>query len=215
MSFKVIGDLTEEEAREFFLGNGGKGTWASVINDPSSPKPVPAGAEEQWPAIYERCGGNVGMLKQSVVEARAQKSWDDALDTVVVNSYTAVRQGFKPNTIPKRDELPYWAEDQWETVLESIVTAPHHAVLRDDLSRDLGKVDDDIGDEIILSLVKYNLLTLRPYSTLARDLPREVYGGHKKEVVTLPSPGHVWAAKQLPLESKSDRKPRTWRKIID
>jgi hypothetical protein len=54
---------------------------------------------------------------------------------------------------------------------------------------------------------------LRPYSTLARDLPREVYGVGEKEVVTLPSPGHTWAAKGELLERKSDfEKPKNKRR---
>ncbi|KAH7620546.1 putative ATP-binding protein [Nannochloris sp. 'desiccata'] len=201
---KVLGDLTEEEARGFFLGDGVKGTWAGIINVPSSPKPVPSGTEEHWPAIYERCGGNIGMLQQCVIEARAQGNWKDALDIVVANSRSAIEQGFKPKVIPKRDELPDWFEDQWATVLQCLTTAPHHAVLRNELAKNLGKEDEERGDEIILSMVKYNLLALRPYSTLARDLPREVYGVDEEEVVTLPSPGHVWAAKRILLRRKSD-----------
>lgn len=209
---EVIGDLTEEEAREFVLGDGGKGSWAGIINSSSEPYPVPPGAEEHWPAIYERCGGNVGMLKRCVHTARRKESWESALDIVVANSLSTIRQGFKPASIPKRDELPRWTSKQWETVLECITKAPHHAVLRDELEEKLGKRDADSGNEIILSMVKYNLLALRPYSSLARDLPREVYGDGMNEVVTLPSPGDVWAAKQQLLERKSDADTKTKKK---
>ena len=201
---KVLGDLTEEEAREFFLGDGVKGTWAGIINDPSSPKPVPSGTEEHWPAIYERCGGNIGMLKQCVIEARAQGNWKDALGTVVANSRSAIEQGFTPKVIPQRDEPPEWTEDHWATVLQRITTAPHHAVLRNELAKELGKGDGKTGKKILLSMFKYNLLALRPYSTLARDLPREVFGDEEEEVVTLPSAGHTWAAKRILLKRKRD-----------
>ena len=200
---QVLGDLTEEEAREFFLGGGVKGTWAGIINGSSSPNSVPDGAEEHWPAIYERCGGNIGMLQQCVIEARAQGNWKDALSTVVANSRSAIEQGFTPKVIPKRDEPPDWFEDHWATVLQRLTTAPHHAVLRNELAKELGKGDKQRGDEIIFSMVKYNLLVLRPYSTLARDLPREVYGVDQEEVVTLPSPGDVWAAKRVLLKRKA------------
>ena len=206
---KVVGDLTEEEAREFFFGDGGKGTWKGIINYSSSPKPVPPGAEEYWPAIYERCGGNVGMLKRCVIEARATERWQSALNIVVANSLSTIRQGLDPEIIPKRDELPHWTEDQWETVLERITTAPHHAVLRKELAKALGEGDGKKGNKIILSMVKCNLLALRPFSELARDLPKEVYGGGMNEVVTLPSPGDVWAAKQQLLERKSDADTKT------
>lgn len=179
-------------------------TWPGIINDPSSPKPVPGGAEEHWPAIYERCGGNIGMLMQCVGAARRLRNWTDALDIVVANSRSAIEQGFSPEILPKRNELPEWNEDQWATVLQRLTTAPYHAVLRKELEKDLGKGDGKTGKQIILSMVKYNLMALRPYSTLARDLPREVYGVDEEEVVTLPSPGHIWAAKRILLRRKCD-----------
>jgi hypothetical protein len=221
----VLGDLTEEEARCFLYGTAVGATihpasvaapgaapavsdpvviWPGIINDPSEPEPVPGGAEEEWHTIYERCGGNIGMLMQCVGAARRLGNWKDALDIVVANSRSAIEQGFDPEIIPKRDVDPEWTEDQWETVLQRITTAPHHAVLRNELAKDLGKGDGKTGRQILLSMVKYNLLALRPYSTLARDLPLEVYGVGEKEVVTLPSPGHVWAAKRELLERKSD-----------
>ena len=209
----VLGDLTEEEAREFVYGTAVGATidplsvappgvaapvvtWPGIINDPLEPIAVPGGAEEQWPAIYERCGGNIGMLKQCVGAARELGNWKDALSIVVANSRSAIEQGFKPKVIPQRDEPPDWAKDQWATAVERITTAPHHAVLRNKLAKELGKGDEQRGGEIIFSMVKYNLLALRPYSILARDLPREVYGVNQKEVVTLPSTGHTWAAKR-------------------
>ncbi|KAG7666862.1 hypothetical protein KSW81_000627 [Nannochloris sp. 'desiccata'] len=217
----VLGDLTEEEAREFVYGTAVGATidplsvaapgvaapvvtWPGIINDPSEPIAVPAGAEEQWQAIYERCGGNIGMLKQCVGAARELGSWKDALDVVVANSRSAIEQGFSPEILPKRDELPEWTEGQWATVLERLTTAPHHSVLRNELEKDVGNGDGKTGKQIILSMVEYNLLALRPYSTLARDLPLEVYGVGEKEVVTLPSPSHVWAAKRELLERKID-----------
>ncbi len=189
-------------------------TWPGIINDPSFPKPVPIGAVEHWPAIYERCGGNIGMLKQCVGAARRLGNWDDALDIVVSNTRSVIEQGFKPKLLPKRDELPEWTAVQWALVLERIVTASHCVVLRKELAKELGKGDEEHGDEVILSMVKYNLLALRPYSTLARDLPRKVYGVGEKEVVTLPSPGHVWAAKRELLERKSDfeKAQNKWKK---
>jgi hypothetical protein len=144
------------------------------------------------------------MLKQCVGAARRLGNWKDALDIVVANSRSVIEQGFKPKLLPKRDELPEWTEGQWALVLERLTTASHYVVLRKELAMELGKGDEERGDEVILSMVKYNLLTLRPYSTLARDLPLEVYGVEEEEVVTLPSAGHKWAAKRILLKRKSD-----------
>ena len=206
---KVLGDLSEEEAKVFFLGDGDKGPWAGIINDPSSPKPVPPGAKEKWPAIYERCGGNIGMLVQCVIAARNEGSWDVALRLVVANLLTKIQEGFDPKGFKQGDEPPDWTEAQWETVLQEIVKAPHHAVLREELAKKLGKGDGKMGKKVILSMVKYNLLALRPYSELARDLPPEVHGDRKKEVVTLPSPGYLWAAKDVLLERSDAEKSRS------
>ena len=172
------------------------GTWHGIINEPSS-VPVPAGAELQWAAIYERCGGNIGLLIQCVAAARVEGNWNDALDTVVTNPYLTIANAYKPMALTKRDVAPLWTRDQWALVLERITTAPHHAVLMDDLQQQLGEKDEERGEEILMSMVKYNLLALRPYSTLPRDLPREVYGEDKEMVVTLPLPVHVLAAKRL------------------
>jgi len=199
---EVLGDLTEEEAREFILGDGGKGAWSGIVNNPSAGKPVPPGAEKYWPEIYERCGGNIGMLKQCLRAARKKGKWESALKVVVANARKLNKQAFNPDAVLKRDELPEWSEDQWETVLERITTAPHHAVLWDELAKELGNGVISKGEKILLSLVKYNLLALRPYSDIARDLPEEVYGDDEEEVVTLPSPGDVWAAKRILIKRK-------------
>ena len=76
---EVLGDLTEEEAHKFVYGDGVAGGWPGIINIPSGTKQVPAGAQSYWPAIYERCGGNIGLLKQCVAEAQLVGNWDGAL----------------------------------------------------------------------------------------------------------------------------------------
>ncbi|KAG7674661.1 hypothetical protein KSW81_000305 [Nannochloris sp. 'desiccata'] len=166
----VLGDLTEEEAREFVYGTA----VGATIDPLSVAAPGVAAPVVTWPGII-----------------------NDPSEPIAV-------PGFKPKVIPKRDELPDWFEDQWAMVLQRLTTAPHHAVLRNELAKNLGKGDEERGDEIILSMVKYNLLALRSYSTLARDLPREVYGVEEEEVVTLPSAGHTWAAKRILLKRKRD-----------
>lgn len=53
---QVLGDLTEEEAQRYFYGDGVVGGWPGIA--------VLTGADKLWPAIYERCGGNIGLLRQ-------------------------------------------------------------------------------------------------------------------------------------------------------
>jgi hypothetical protein len=197
---EVLGNLTEEEARKFFYGDGVAGGWDGIINDPFEVDKVPAGADEQWPAIYERCGGNIGLLTKCVLKARKFGKWEIALDDIVAGPLDDVIQGFEPKVyIVKGDEAPLWTGAQWKMVLERITTAPHEAVLASELKKLLGNNDMELGSTILLSMVKYNLLALRPPSTVARDLPQEVYRVGKKQfrVVTMPSAAHLWAAKAL------------------
>ncbi|KAG7674806.1 hypothetical protein KSW81_006224 [Nannochloris sp. 'desiccata'] len=198
---EVLGDLTEEEAEKFMYGDGVAGGWRGIVNDSLKTKEDLANAKDQWSEIYQRCGGNIGLLKQCVAEARGLKgSWGSALQAVVAGPLGAVTRGFEPEVyIAKGGEAPLWTDVQWRMVLERITTAPQHAVLASELKEELGKGSEKKGSEIFLSMVKYNLLALRPPSTLARDLPQDVYenGGVIETVVTLPLPAHVWAAKAL------------------
>ncbi|KAG7674369.1 hypothetical protein KSW81_000028 [Nannochloris sp. 'desiccata'] len=133
--------------------------------------------------------------------------WGSALQAVVAGPVGAIIQGFEPEVyIAKGGEAPLWTDVQWRMVLERITTSPQHAVLASELKEELGKGSEKKGSEILLSMVKYNLLALRPPSTLARDLPQEVYGSGKKKttVVTLPLPAHVWAA-EVVLEDLKDK----------
>jgi len=196
---EVLGDLTEEEAENFMYGEGAVGGWRGIVNDSFKTKEEVAQAQGQWSEIYQRCGGNIGLLQQCVAKARNLKgNWDSALQAVVAGPVGAVLQGFKPSVyIVKGGEAPLWTKGQWRMVLERITSAPHHAVLASKVKEELGKGSEKRGSKILLSMVKYNLLALRPSSTLARDLPQDVYGSGKKKttVVTLPLPAHIWAAK--------------------
>ncbi|KAG7674340.1 hypothetical protein KSW81_000002 [Nannochloris sp. 'desiccata'] len=175
---EVLGDLTEEEAEKFMYGDGVAGGWRGIVNDSFKTKEDLANAKDQWSEMYQRCGGNIGLLKQCVAAARNLKgNWDSALQAVVAGPVGAVTRGFKPSVyIQKGGEDPLWTKGQWRMVLERITTAPQHAVLASEIEEELG----ESGEDILLSMVKYNLLALRPPSTLARDLPQDVYGSGKK-----------------------------------
>ncbi|KAG7667011.1 putative ATP-binding protein [Nannochloris sp. 'desiccata'] len=218
---EVLGDLTEQEAREFVYGTAmgatiaaavadpghatvpaTEGTWRGIVNDPSKQGKVPPGAQEQWPAIYERCGGNIGLLKQCMAAARVKRNWKGALRGLTTGPYLTIKNAFTPIALTKRDVGPLWTGQQWELVLQEIVKAPHHAVLQEDLKKKLEETvpgaESGRGNNILMSMIKYNLLALRPPSDLARDLPQEVYGDDQLNMaVTLPLPVHVWAAKKL------------------
>ncbi|KAG7673870.1 hypothetical protein KSW81_007051 [Nannochloris sp. 'desiccata'] len=205
---EVLGDLTEEEAEKFVYGDGVEGGWRGIVNDSFNTKEDLANAKDQWSEIYQRCGGNIGLLKQCVAEARDLKgNWGFALQAVVTGPLEEVMQGFKPSVyIQKGGEDPLWTKGQWRMVLECITTSPQHAVLVSEMEEELGEG----GEDILLSMVKYNLLALRPPSTLARDLRQEAYenDGVIETVVTLPLPAHVWAAKAVLKRAKDKEKAK-------
>ena len=204
---EVVGDLSEEEAEKFMYGDGVAGGWRGIVNDTFTTKEELVEAKNQWPEIYQRCGGNIGLLQQCVDARELKGTWASALKNVVVGPRRAVLRGFEPEIyIVKGGEAPLWTDVQWRMVLERITTAPHHAVLASELKKELGKGSEKKGSEVLLSMVKYNLLALRPPSTLARDLPQEVYGVGNDDVVTLPLPAHVWAAEVVLEELKDTEK---------
>lgn len=196
----VLGDLTEEEAEKFVYGDGVAGGWPGIINGPYESDTVPPGAQEQWPAIYERCGGNIALLERCVAEARAWGNWDSALVGVVAGFTDTILRGFEPDVYTVQGgEAPLWTKRQWKMVLERITTAPYHAVSERKIEKELGQESEEEGYIILLSMQKYNLLEVRPYSPGESDLdlPQEVFGKLLTPVVTLPSPAHVWAAKAV------------------
>ena len=208
---EVIGDLTEEEAKTFVLGDAGVKTdtgaetetsarkWPGLVHMGPIKDMLPDLPEDLWEKIYARCGGNIGLLEECVIEAAIESDWEKALTLIVGGPRSAVDKGFEPSVISVRDQPPLWTKDQWKKVLQCILEAKYHAVAVSDLVAALApnKNEPDgafSGKKVLLSMVKYNLLALRPASDLARDLPLEVYG-KGKSVVTLVSPAHLWAAK--------------------
>lgn len=66
---RVIGDLNEKEAYGYLFGDKNK-NWDGLVNDPRL-RDVPAGGEKVWEDIFKVCGGNIGLLRELVIEATA------------------------------------------------------------------------------------------------------------------------------------------------
>jgi hypothetical protein len=83
---EVLGELPEQEARDFVLGDA-EGTWPGLVNNPEYESlPVPACSEDQWREIYEHCGGNIWLLHKSVKISRLKKNWDATLERAVAGA---------------------------------------------------------------------------------------------------------------------------------
>jgi hypothetical protein len=98
----------------------------------------------------------------------------------------------------------------YRTVLRLIAANPYHAVRSSEVHAALEKVGIKTGNaraaQVLLSMVEYNVVSLRPYSNMAKDIPREAFlkqvGSKEKEdsVVTMPSPAHLAAVLKLDVE---------------
>ena len=134
------------------------------------------------------------------------------MKVIATLSWNGVKAGLEPSSLSARASPPAWTTEQYKHVLRRIANDPHRAVRRNELIKELG-VD---GNVALNSMVQYNLLAVRTESTLARDLPEQVYyvdgtaelGEDTDAVVTMPSPGRRYVVdrmhKKTMLESKDE-----------
>ena len=118
----------------------------------------------------------------------------------------------RPEIIPPRTDSSAprsWESKHYKSVLRLIAANPYHAVRQEDAEAALRGVGIDknvTGAQVLLSMVEYNVVSLRPYSDMAKDIPREAFFRmewgveEEKDVVTMPSPAHLAAV--LLLEKK-------------
>lgn len=99
-----------------------------------------------------------------------------------------------------------WERKHYKTVLRLIASNPYHAVRRDDVEAALEKDGIPVNvtaAQVLLSMVEFNVVVLRPYSKMAKDIPseaffKEVWGIEEEDsVVTMPSPAHLAAVLKL------------------
>ena len=118
----------------------------------------------------------------------------------------------RPEIIPPRTDSSAprsWESKHYKSVLRLIAANPYHAVRQEDAEaalRGVGMDKNVTGAQVLLSMVEYNVVSLRPYSDMAKDIPREAFFRmewgveEEKDVVTMPSPAHLAAV--LLLEKK-------------
>ena len=122
-----------------------------------------------------------------------------------------IRNGPKSLVPPIGARLALWTADHYKVVLPLIVESAHHAVPMEKAAAALEpllKVPMPEGVDayqILRSMVEWNVLNIRPYFGLAKDIPRQAFcpEGEKPEavadhnlgrVVTMPSAAHLRAA---------------------
>jgi hypothetical protein len=113
-----------------------------------------------------------------------------------------------------------WEAKHYKAVLRLIASNPYHAVRRKEVRAALDKVglpENVTAAQVLVSMVEFNVLTLRPYSEMAKDIPREaffkeVWGVEEEDsVVTMPSPAHLAAV--LKLEARFQKEDEAKRNL--
>jgi hypothetical protein len=109
--------------------------------------------------------------------------------------------------------LRIWEAKHYKAVLRLIAASPYHAVRRKEVHAALDKegiAENVTAAKVLLSMVEFNVLALRPYTDMAKDIPREAYfkkvGSKEKQdnVVTMPSPAHLAAVLELDVELEEE-----------
>ena len=122
----------------------------------------------------------------------------------------------RPESIPRPTDSSgprIWEAKHYKAVLRLIAVSPYHAVRQEDAEdalRAVGIPENATAAEVLLSMVEFNVLSLRPYSAMAQDIPKEAFykkvGSKEKKdsVVTLRSAAHLAAVLDLDVELEED-----------
>ena len=121
-----------------------------------------------------------------------------------------------PETIPPPTDSTgprIWEANHYKVVLRLIAANPYHAVRRKEVLtalKEVGIAENVSAADVLLSMVEFNVVSLRRYSEMDQDIPREaffkkVWGVEKKDsVVTMRSPAHLAAVLILEQEFQNE-----------
>ncbi|KAG7672245.1 hypothetical protein NADE_000081 [Nannochloris sp. 'desiccata'] len=172
---------------------------------------------EDWKKVWSVCGGNIQLLKVCVAYAMQSNSWDKGVREILSGPQMAVTKALE---YPELFDPPVgstgpriWEGKHYKAVLRLIAASPYHAVRRKEVHAALENVgfpENVTAAKVLLSMVEFNVLSLRPYSEMAKDIPREAFftqvGRKEKQdnVVTMPSPAHCAAVLELDVELEEE-----------
>ena len=107
---------------------------------------------------------------------------------------------------------------QYADAAVALLSAKHHAVPTTDMRVLLGRhvvraaasaSDAEAGQPALQRLVELHALSVRPYSSWAKDLPAEAFGPHMEAVVTAPSALNLSCMRFLEPDLRKKLPPRT------
>ncbi|KAG7667025.1 hypothetical protein KSW81_000773 [Nannochloris sp. 'desiccata'] len=220
---QVLGDLTSAEAFVYLCGgkvlnrNGVLEDWPGLIAQSKEIKTLALKmTPEDWKKVWSVCGGNIHLLKICVGYAKQSKSWEKGVVKTLLKPQMEVAEALeRPETIDPpvgSDGSRLWEAKHYKAVLRLIAANPYHAVRQKDAEAALKDVGENVtAAQVLLSMVGFNVLSLRPYTEMAKDIPREAFfkKGRRKEkqdnVVTMPSPAHLAAVLELDVELEEEQ----------
>ena len=158
---------------------------------------------DMWPRVYEICGGNIGLLERCAEYANDIGSWEKGLKWVSKDLEGAVKRGLWPKGFSKTGgsrSPPAWTKEDYKTVLREIALAKKH---KHAVSFDKLRVAP--GEDALLSMVEWNLLSVRRKSEWAKDLPETVFTDlDDDKVVMMPSPAELYFVLKMHKTGKLD-----------
>lgn len=209
----VLGDLSEEEAERLVRGgerkteSGNDEAWPGLI----SRSTTLTMNDTEWEKVYEACGGNIFNLSLCVKDVVNGNTWDQAITRILMEPTRSVQSALDdPETLISTGGVgpALWTKEHYKAVVARIVDNKYHAIKKKDALTALEGIPLAEGlkatvSQVLLSMVEWNVLCLRPYFHLAKDIPREAFGeagvpdDELDEVVTMPSAPHLRAALKM------------------
>jgi hypothetical protein len=199
----VIGDLaTIDEAKQFVKSRMDCGNAPSSFFDQTDDgKQI-----DMWSRVYEVCGGNIGLLERCASHSKRLRSWQKGLEEVSKGPKDAVKRGLGPRAFSRTGgsrSPPAWTREDYKTVLREIVLAKEH---KHAVSFD--KLQDLVGEDALVSMVEWNLVSVRRKSSWAKDVPEMVFTELDDEkLVTMPSPPRLYFVLKMHEAGKLDAPP--------
>ena len=118
-----------------------------------------------------------------------------ALEGIIQTVRPGVCRGLEPSADAG------WTAEQYAAMLDKLAVEPH-AVLASELEAEFG--GGYVGDQVLQAMVRQDLVAYRPHSYWARDIAEEAFGANLAEVVTAPTPAHLYCMQELRAELSAD-----------
>jgi hypothetical protein len=163
---------------------------------------------DMWPRVYAVCGGNFGLLERGAGHSNDLRSWKKGLDWISSDIEGAVKRGFGPGVGAYTGRYGLknpsaWTKEDYKTVLREISLAKDHKH-----AVSFEKLQGIMGKKALLSMVEWNLVTVRRKCSWAKDLPEALFTelGDEK-LVTMPSAVELYFALKMYNAGKLDAAP--------